>query len=133
MTWYNLFDNIFDPSFNNLPYVLSSMQRSLLLFESAIKTEATKRMYLYQLKKFLEWAKVYADNPVAYALRQSNMLYESIKVQGSTIVMIPSESLNSMGFGNLGTTIAYLESTKNAVAKQKSKDDKTKQKDVGTQ
>ena len=74
-------------------------------------------------KKFEEAAKVYAENPVAYALRQSNMLYESIKVQGNTIVMIPSESLNSMGFGNLGTTIAYLESTKKAVAQQKSKDE----------
>src|SRR5947209_15690245 len=84
-------------------------------------------------KQFEEAAKVYADNPVAYALRQSNMLYESIKIQGNTIVMIPSESLNSMGFGNLGTTIAYLESTKKAVAQQKSKDDKTKQKDVGSQ
>src|SRR5438309_653771 len=84
-------------------------------------------------KQFEEAAKVYADNPVAYALRQSNMLYESIKVQGNTIVMVPSESLNSMGFGNLGTTIAYLESTKKAVAQQKSKDDKTKQKDVGSQ
>jgi len=58
MTWYNLFDNIFDPSFNNLPYVLSSMQRSLLLFESAIKTEDTRRMYLYHLKKFLIWAQI---------------------------------------------------------------------------
>jgi|GEM_PF-3571561 len=29
-----------------------------------------------------------------------------IKVQGNTIVvMIPSESLNSMGFGNLGMTL----------------------------
>ncbi|MGI0011142.1 MAG: hypothetical protein ACREAE_07065 [Nitrosopumilaceae archaeon] len=65
-------------------------------------------------KKFEEASKVYADNPVAYALRQSNMLYESIKVQGNTIVMIPSESLNSMGFGNLGMTVAYLESTKKA-------------------
>lgn len=80
-------------------------------------------------KKFEEAAKVYAENPVAYALRQSNMLYESIKVQGNTIVMIPSESLNSMGFGNLGTTIAYLESTKKAVAQQKSKDE-TSQKDT---
>ena len=50
-------------------------------------------------KKFQEASKVYAGNPVAYALRQSNMLYELIKVQGNTIVMIPSESLNSMGFG----------------------------------
>ena len=80
-------------------------------------------------KQFEEAAKVYADNPVAYALRQSNMLYESIKIQGNTIVMIPSESLNSMGFGNLGTTIAYLESTKKAVAQQKSKTDVQK-KDV---
>src|SRR5438093_5975237 len=65
-------------------------------------------------KKFEEASAVYLDNPVAYALRQSNMLYESIKVQGNTIVMIPSESLNSMGFGNLATTIAYLENTKKA-------------------
>jgi hypothetical protein len=31
--------------------------------------------------------------------------------------MIPSESLNSMGFGNLGMTLAYLEKTKKAAAK----------------
>lgn len=84
-------------------------------------------------KKFEEAARVYADNPVAYALRQSNMLYESIKVQGNTIVMIPSESLNAMGFGNLGTTIAYLESTKNAVAQQKSKDSGVKQENSGSE
>lgn len=71
-------------------------------------------------KKFEEASTVYSDNPVAYALRQSNMLYESIKVQGNTIVMIPSESLNSMGFGNLAMTVAYLENTKKA-AKGKGK------------
>ena len=60
-------------------------------------------------KKFEEASQVYSDNPVAYALRQSNMLYESIKVQGNTIVVIPSESPNSMGFGNLATTVTYLE------------------------
>ena len=69
-------------------------------------------------KRFEEASKVYADNPVAYALRQSNMLYESIKVQGNTIVLVPSKTLNSMGFGNLATTIAYLENTKKADAKQ---------------
>jgi regulator of protease activity HflC (stomatin/prohibitin superfamily) len=63
-------------------------------------------------KQFQEAAKVYSDNPVAYALRQSNMLYESIKVQGNTIVMVPSESLNSIGFGNLALTQAYLDSIK---------------------
>ncbi len=71
-------------------------------------------------RQFEEASRVYENNPVAYALRQSNMLYESIKVQGNTIVMIPSESLNSMGFGNLGMTLAYLENTKNAAAKSKS-------------
>jgi regulator of protease activity HflC (stomatin/prohibitin superfamily) len=78
-------------------------------------------------KKFEEAAQVYAENPVAFALRQSNMLYESIKVQGTTIVMVPSESLNSMGFGNLGTTIAYIEATKKAIKKEKPEDDGTKQ------
>jgi regulator of protease activity HflC (stomatin/prohibitin superfamily) len=68
-------------------------------------------------KRFEEAARVYTDNPVAYALRQSNMLYESIKVQGNTIVMVPSESLNSIGFGNLALTQAYLESLKNVTAK----------------
>lgn len=69
-------------------------------------------------KQFEEAARVYSDNPVAYALRQSNMLYESIKVQGTTIVMIPSESLNSMGFGNLALTQAYLDNLKKATEKK---------------
>jgi len=74
--------------------------------------------------QFQEASKVYENNPVAYALRQSNMLYESIKVQGNTIVMIPSESLNSMGFGNLGMTLAYLENTKKAAAQSAASSDK---------
>jgi len=73
-------------------------------------------------KQFEEASKVYSDNPVAYALRQSNMLYESIKSQGNTVVLVPSESLNSMGFGNLATTMAYMEGTKSA-AKQSKKPD----------
>lgn len=67
-------------------------------------------------KQFQEASRVYENNPVAYALRQSNMLYESIKVQGNTIVMVPSEALNSMGFGNLATTLAYMENVKKAAA-----------------
>ncbi|HKR74566.1 MAG TPA: SPFH domain-containing protein, partial [Candidatus Nitrosocosmicus sp.] len=61
-------------------------------------------------QKFLDASKIYSNNPVAYALRQSNMLYETMKIHGNTIIMVPSETLNSMGFGNLGTTIAYLNS-----------------------
>lgn len=68
-------------------------------------------------KQFEEAAKVYENNHVAYVLRQSNMLYESMKVQGNTIVMIPSETLNSMGFGNLRMTLAYLKNTKKAATK----------------
>jgi regulator of protease activity HflC (stomatin/prohibitin superfamily) len=108
-----------------------SMQAQAEREKSARVTYGESEVLVAQ--KFLEAAQVYADNPVAYALRQSNMLYESIKVQGNTIIMVPSESLNSMGFGNLGTTIAYLESTKNAVTQQKAKDGKTKQKDVDRQ
>jgi len=76
--------------------------------------------------KFNEASKVYRDNPVAYALRQSNMLFESIKVQGNTIVMVPSETLNSMGFGNLAMTVAYLENTKKAAATTEQKENKNK-------
>src|SRR5438132_10737384 len=95
-----------------------SMQAQAEREKSARVTYGESEVLVAQ--KFLEAAKVYANNPVAYALRQSNMLYESIKIQGNTIVIIPSESLNSMGFGNLGTTIAYLESTKKAAAQSQS-------------
>lgn len=75
-------------------------------------------------KKFEEASAVFSDNPIAYALRQSNMLYESIKVQGNTIVMVPSESLNSMGFGNLATTVAYPENTKRTAKSSQTQSDK---------
>lgn len=68
-------------------------------------------------QRFLNASKVYADNPMAYALRQSNMLYESMKIQGNTIIMVPSETLSAMGYGNLATTIGYLDNVKNAAAK----------------
>ena len=75
--------------------------------------------------KFNEASKVYTNNPTAYALRQSNMLFESIKVQGNTIVMVPSETLNSMGFGNLATTVAYLENTKKAATAMEKNEDES--------
>ena len=65
-------------------------------------------------QRFLDASKVYANNPMAYALRQSNMLYESMKIQGNTIIMVPSETLNAMGYGNLAMTIGYLDNIKNA-------------------
>lgn len=73
-------------------------------------------------QKFLDASKIYADNPVAYALRQSNMLYETMKIHENTIIMIPSETLNSMGFGNLGATVAYLQNLKTGLADSAKKD-----------
>jgi regulator of protease activity HflC (stomatin/prohibitin superfamily) len=70
-------------------------------------------------QKFLDASKIYSNNPVAYALRQSNMLYETMKIHGNTIIMVPSETLNSMGFGNLGTTIAYLNSLESGISNNK--------------
>lgn len=75
-------------------------------------------------KKFEEASAVFSDNPIAYALRQSNMLYEPIKVQGNNIVIVPSESLNSMGFGNLATTVAYPENTKRTAKSSQTQSDK---------
>ncbi|VFJ13431.1 SPFH domain-containing protein [Candidatus Nitrosocosmicus franklandus] len=70
-------------------------------------------------QKFLDASRIYSNNPVAYALRQSNMLYETMKIHGNTIIMIPSEALNSMGFGNLGTTIAYLKNLESGIRDDK--------------
>jgi len=43
------------------------------------------------------------------------MFYESMKIHGITIIMVPSETLNSTGFGNLAMTIGYLDNVKNAL------------------
>jgi regulator of protease activity HflC (stomatin/prohibitin superfamily) len=95
-----------------------SMQAQAEREKSARVTYGESEIQVAQ--KFLEASKVYADSPMAYALRQSNMLYESMKIQGNTIIMVPSETLNSMGYGNLGMTIGYLENVKKASTKASS-------------
>jgi regulator of protease activity HflC (stomatin/prohibitin superfamily) len=50
--------------------------------------------------KFAEAARTYADNPVALHLRGMNMLYESVKERGSTII-VPSSAVDSMNLGGL--------------------------------
>src|SRR6266446_2285197 len=47
---------------------------------------------------FAEAALSYADNPVALHLRGMNMLYESVKERGSTII-VPSSAVDSMNLG----------------------------------
>lgn len=51
-------------------------------------------------EKFVEAARTYADNPVALHLRGMNMLYESVKERGSTII-VPSSAIDSMNLGGI--------------------------------
>jgi regulator of protease activity HflC (stomatin/prohibitin superfamily) len=50
--------------------------------------------------RFVEAARTYADNPVALHLRGMNMLYESVKERGSTII-VPSSAVDSMNLGGV--------------------------------
>jgi len=54
---------------------------------------------------FNEASKSYADNPTAFHLRAMNMLYEGLKTN-STIVIVPSTAVESMGLGAITGTIA---------------------------
>src|ERR1700687_2279964 len=49
---------------------------------------------------FAEAARSYGDNPVALHLRGMNMLYESVKERGSTII-VPSSAVDSMNLGGM--------------------------------
>jgi regulator of protease activity HflC (stomatin/prohibitin superfamily) len=58
-------------------------------------------------KQFELASKVYEDNPNAMRLRGMNLLYESIKEKGNSIVIVPSDIVNQMGFsGTLGIVSA---------------------------
>jgi regulator of protease activity HflC (stomatin/prohibitin superfamily) len=48
---------------------------------------------------FNEAAKTYAENPTAFHLRAMNMLYEGLKRDNATIVIVPSTALESMQLG----------------------------------
>jgi regulator of protease activity HflC (stomatin/prohibitin superfamily) len=58
---------------------------------------------------FNEASKSYADNPTAFHLRAMNMLYEGLKTN-STIVIVPSTAVESMGLGGITGTIALTNS-----------------------
>jgi regulator of protease activity HflC (stomatin/prohibitin superfamily) len=53
-------------------------------------------------EKFGEAAKTYAGNPTAFHLRAMNMLYEGLKRDNATIVIVPSSAVESMQLGNIG-------------------------------
>jgi regulator of protease activity HflC (stomatin/prohibitin superfamily) len=51
--------------------------------------------------KFGEAAQTYANNPTAFHLRAMNMLYEGLKKNNATIVIVPSTAVESMQLGGL--------------------------------
>jgi regulator of protease activity HflC (stomatin/prohibitin superfamily) len=60
-------------------------------------------------EKFGEAAKTYADNPTAFHLRAMNMLYEGLKKNNSTIVIVPSTAVESMQLGGLAGMTALTQ------------------------
>jgi regulator of protease activity HflC (stomatin/prohibitin superfamily) len=65
--------------------------------------------------KFAEAARTYADNPVALHLRGMNMLYESVKERGSTII-VPSSAIDSMNLGGIAGVTALAQGREAATA-----------------
>jgi regulator of protease activity HflC (stomatin/prohibitin superfamily) len=51
-------------------------------------------------RKYVEASKVYADNPVALQLRAMNMVYESIRKNG-TVVLLPSGAVQDLALGKV--------------------------------
>ena len=52
-------------------------------------------------EKFVEAANTYASNPNAFHLRAMNMLYEGLKRDNATIVIVPSTAVETMQLGGL--------------------------------
>lgn len=61
---------------------------------------------------FNDASKSYADNPTAFHLRAMNMLYEGLKTN-STIVIVPSTAVESMGLGGINGTVALTNAIQN--------------------
>jgi regulator of protease activity HflC (stomatin/prohibitin superfamily) len=57
-------------------------------------------------QNFQEAAKTYADNPTAFHLRAMNMLYEGLKKENTTIVIVPSTAIETMQLGGVAGVTA---------------------------
>jgi regulator of protease activity HflC (stomatin/prohibitin superfamily) len=66
-------------------------------------------------QKFLDAANIYAHNPVALQLRAMNIIYETTKERGSTI-LIPSSMVDSMNPGGVLGLAAMANARADAVA-----------------
>jgi regulator of protease activity HflC (stomatin/prohibitin superfamily) len=56
--------------------------------------------------KFGEAAETYANNPTAFHLRAMNMLYEGLKKNNGTIVIVPSTAVETMQLGGMAPVMA---------------------------
>jgi regulator of protease activity HflC (stomatin/prohibitin superfamily) len=52
-------------------------------------------------EKFAEAGRTYATNPTAFHLRAMNMLYEGLKKENATIVIVPSTAVETMQLGGV--------------------------------
>jgi regulator of protease activity HflC (stomatin/prohibitin superfamily) len=60
-------------------------------------------------QRFADAGRVYADNPMALHLRGMNMLYETMKQNPGSIVIIPSSAVESMALGGMTGLTAMAE------------------------
>jgi regulator of protease activity HflC (stomatin/prohibitin superfamily) len=65
---------------------------------------------------FGEAAKTYTDNPTAFHLRAMNMLYEGLKRNNATIVIVPSTAVEAMQLGGMPTMATVASSIAHAQA-----------------
>jgi hypothetical protein len=72
-------------------------------------------------EKFVEAAKGYQHNPVAFHLRAMNMLYDGLK-DNATIVIVPSTAVESMQLGGLAGLTALTMGIGQEGAKANGKD-----------
>ena len=61
-------------------------------------------------EKFGEAAKTYTNDPVALHLRAMNVLYEGLKSNNTTIVIVPSSAVETMQLGGLAGVTALTTS-----------------------
>jgi regulator of protease activity HflC (stomatin/prohibitin superfamily) len=69
-------------------------------------------------QKFVEAAKLYAGHPVALQLRAMNIVYETTKERGATILM-PSSMVDAMNPGSIMGLASLAQSTQNAATPPK--------------
>jgi regulator of protease activity HflC (stomatin/prohibitin superfamily) len=69
-------------------------------------------------EKFGEAAMTYTDNPTAFHLRAMNMLYEGLKKENATIVIVPSTAVETMQLGGVAGLTALTKGLDQKLAPQ---------------